>query len=693
VFDREDALQKRLQALEGESSPEQARADFSEESSELEELVSLAAAIRQAQHPVMSAQAAAVGKQRAAAALRRQTARRPVLVFWDKVREIFRAPQARAFSMGVAGLLVLLAFSISWASGAYQARAATLLDVTGQVEVASNSDAGDWRTVTSGERVISGQRLRTRPGARATVVFFDGSRSTVNENSVIQVSSLGKSWDGALQAVLTQPGGYIDYSIVPFRGNGFFRVYSPGGNVEVHGTHFSVDVRGEGWTRFTVNTGNVQIANAGAQVLLTAGQATTSRPGAGPETAAYQFEVQGELVSEQDQTWTVAGVKFQLEPGSENANKVKLGDLVTVTGRILSDSSGNAGIWLADIVEPAEERDAYAFFTGLLTSNTGGSWQIGALQVEVNADTILGSGLQVGSPVRVYFGVGPDGARLAAQITLLNDEVTDRVFPTTEPDTNPNAFPDLVFKPGEAAVELCDANLSASSQLVNEALIPKDIAVDVQLGYQVVQGAEYVDTIGVQPFTWAQIGAGQPVALQVNVTPTAAWASTADAVVKIRVFIAAEGNRPSAHHSQWLVTFTHRCGGEPTNEETSTPTVTTTASLTGTQTVTVTTTVTPTATMTPGAFSSETDCTGANPNPTGQALAQQYGVAYSEVLRWYCQGFGYGEIDLAYSISKQTGTPVAKIFQMKSSGIGWGDIQKQLLPGQGKPKPSRTPRK
>ncbi len=692
MFDREDALQKRLQALEGGFNPEQVSAGFPDESAELEELVSLAAAIRQAQHPVMSAQSAAVGKQRAAAALRKQTARRPVLGFWDKVREIFRAPQARAFSMGMVGLLVLLAFSIRWAAGAYQARAATLLDVNGQVEVASNSDVGDWRTVTSGERVVSGQRLRTRPGARATLVFFDGSRSTVHENTAVQVASLGKSWDGVLQTTLLQSSGYMDYSVIPLQKNGFFRVNAPGGNVEVRGTHFAVDVRSQGWTRFTVNTGQVQIVNEGAQVVLTAGQATTSRPGAGPDAAAYQFGVQGELVSEQGQTWTVAGVPFQVEPGSENAHKVKLGDLVTVSGRILAGSSGQAGTWLADIVEPAEERDEYAFMTGPLTANTGGIWQVGAAQIVVNADTALGNSLQVGSPVRVQFAVGPGGERLAVQIVLLNDAV-DRVSPTTEPDGNPNAHPDLVFKPGEAAVAVCDDQLSAVGHLVNEALNPIDIAADIQLGYQVLRGAVFVDTIGVLPFTWTQIGAGQPVDLQVNVTPTAAWASTADAMVKIRVFVAAESNRPGGHHSQWIVTFTHACAGGAGNEEVSTPTETATLSETGTQTVTVTTTVTPTATGTPAAFSVETDCTGLNPNPTGQNLAQQYGVAYSEVLKWYCQGFGYGEIDLAYSISKQTGTPVAKIFQMKSSGIGWGDIQKQLLPGQGKPKPSRTPRK
>lgn len=695
MFDREDALQNRLQALEGGDSQAQARAGLPEDFAELEELVSLAEAIRQTPHPVMSTQAAAAARMRVAAALSARTARQPVSGFWDTVRSFLRGPQRRAFSMGMAGLIVLLAFSVSWAVGAYPAHSATLLDVTGQVEVASSAGAGDWRTVSGGERLTSGQLLRTRPGAGATLLFFDGSRSTVSENAVVQVTSLGKNWDGSLQAALTQTSGEIDYSVVPFQGKGFFRVFSPGGNVEVHGTHFAVDVRSQGWTRFSVNTGQVQIAKAGAQVLLTAGQATISRPGAGPETAAYQFEVQGELVSEQGQTWTAAGVPFVVEPGVGVADKAKLGGLVTVRGRILADSSGQAsGTWLADIVEPADERDAYAFFTGPLLSNSGGSWQIGTARVQVTADTVLGNGLRVGSAVGVRFMVGPDGAWLATQVALLNEEsVSGQVTPSAEPDMNPNANPDLVFKPGETAVEVCDENLSASTQLVNEAFNPNDVAADVQLGYQVIRGAVFVDTINLLPFTWMQIGAGQPVALQVNVTPTAAWTETADAVIHIRIFIAAESNRPGAHPSQWMVRFTRKCSAEPGSEETATPTMTATSSVTGTQTVTVTATVTPTPTGTPAAFSAETDCTGTNINPTGQHLAQVYGVRYSDILGWFCQGFGYGEIDLAYSISKQTGTPVAKIFAMKKAGTSWGDIQKQLLPAPGRPRPSKTPKK
>lgn len=41
---------------------------------------------------------------------------------------------------------------------------------------------------------------------------------------------------------------------------------------------------------------------------------------------------------------------------------------------------------------------------------------------------------------------------------------------------------------------------------------------------------------------------------------------------------------------------------------------------------------------------------------------------------------------LAYSLSVQTGTPVEQIFAMKSSGLGWGEIKKQLTGDARKPK-------
>ena len=66
---------------------------------------------------------------------------------------------------------------------------------------------------------------------------------------------------------------------------------------------------------------------------------------------------------------------------------------------------------------------------------------------------------------------------------------------------------------------------------------------------------------------------------------------------------------------------------------------------------------------------------------------QEFGVPYTEIMGWFCQGFGFGEIDQAYALSAQSGTDVSAIFAMKHSGLGWGEIKKQLTEPKAKPTP------
>jgi len=144
--------------------------------------------------------------------------------------------------------------------------------------------------------------------------------------------------------------------------------------------------------------------------------------------------------------------------------------------------------------------------------------------------------------------------------------------------------------------------------------------------------------------------------------------------------------------------------------ETVTPTMTATPTVTliPTETVTVTTTSEPSVTPAPSATitatvtvsaTAVTNCTGANPQPKGLSLAQQYGVPYEEIMGWFCQGFGFGEIDLAYGLSRETGVPVSDIFEMRRSGLGWGQIKQRLhntsaptpTPNPGGPSPTAMP--
>ncbi len=66
------------------------------------------------------------------------------------------------------------------------------------------------------------------------------------------------------------------------------------------------------------------------------------------------------------------------------------------------------------------------------------------------------------------------------------------------------------------------------------------------------------------------------------------------------------------------------------------------------------------------------------PNPAAGRLAAELDVEVDEVWDWFCQGYGLGEIRIAYFLSAQSDTPVADLFAMYDSGLGWGEIAQQL---------------
>jgi hypothetical protein len=72
-------------------------------------------------------------------------------------------------------------------------------------------------------------------------------------------------------------------------------------------------------------------------------------------------------------------------------------------------------------------------------------------------------------------------------------------------------------------------------------------------------------------------------------------------------------------------------------------------------------------------------------HPAGEKLAEVYDVTYEEVMDWFCQGYGFGEIALAYKISQFGGVSVDVVFEQRASGLGWGQIMQEYnMIGKGK---------
>lgn len=125
-------------------------------------------------------------------------------------------------------------------------------------------------------------------------------------------------------------------------------------------------------------------------------------------------------------------------------------------------------------------------------------------------------------------------------------------------------------------------------------------------------------------------------------------------------------------------TFTPTPAGTLTPTPTSTATVTPSPTFTGTPaTATPTPSMTVTTTVMPKNENSRCD-NRTNMQPEGLRLAARYQVTYDEIMAWFCKGFGFGEIDLAYGLSQTSNIPVAEIFSMRTSGMGWGNIKKAI---------------
>lgn len=594
---------------------------------------------------------------------------------------------AGAFAFAGAALVFLCVAAAAlslWLSGGSLDRA-RVAQITGQVQIASGRN---WKNIQPGDTIRQGNRLRTLGASSATLVFFDGSQTTLFPDSEVEFLALNGAKDGTLQVKIDQQAGETANQVTPFQDHkeSYFLVQTASGNASVHGTSFNVKVMETGLARFSVDSGEVLVANNAQEVTLLAGQATSASALGDLASPTYQFSISGSVsaIDEEARLWIVSGMEFQVVDTTVITGAPVIGDSVVVTGRILSDGSR-----IADAIAPTADSDITATFTGTLTENEGTEWLVNDQTITVTGETEIVGTIAVGTPVKVTFNLLDDGTWLALKIeSLLEDPGKPTPLPTATSD--PDAMPSYEFTPDELEMSSCESSdFNLTGTLHNTADHVKDYAANVELNYEIIAGGEYVDRVELAPSGWVRIDARQTVTFNIRVVMDEGWEALPEGTeVKLRVFIASATNRPDHRNGRLTVTIASGCEKTPTPSPS--PTFTLTPTITPTGTLTITPTVTPEATQVPPESG---QCTGANPHPTGMKLAQRYGVPYEEIMYWFCQHFGFGEIDLAYSLSRQTGVPVEKIFAMKSSGMGWGNIKKSLLPN-GKPdKPGKGPKK
>ncbi len=633
--DLDELLQDKLSQVEEGAPVEQVIASLPPDGRELAVLIELAAAARNAPVPQMSHEAALLQSQRLAAALREQ-ARQPLSPAWPGgLAGLADRLKARRWLLagGLAVLLVIAAAAALLLTGPAAAQSAQLTDVKGIVQVASSSVSSDWRFVTGGQQVREGQRIRTFAGSSVTLAFFEGSRTAIGADADLVLTRLSGGWGNALRVMLSQMAGQTTSDVVPLSGNGsFFVVDTPSGQASVSGTRFNVEVRPDGQALFAVDRGKVQVKTAKSDLYLTPGQAVAVLPGDGIEPPGYQFTLNGSIDNIEGDDWTIAGVKVSVTAQTEVLGDYKTSKIALVQGRIQPDGS-----WIADSIQPSQDAGETCVFVGPLEAMGGvpGDWKVGGIALKVGEMTRLGSSLKPGLPVRVSFMVLPDGAWAADSIRGLDEP--ELATPTASPTDTPTG------------------------------------------------SSTAADTQTVTPSPSGSPSATPEASPTATVTPTPT--GTLSRTPKGTSTASPSGTpRPSA-------TSQPGATAAPTLGATSLPIVTPTgrASATPRPSATARNTPRPTqaSTRTPAPTDEDTNpCT--NPSrqvPEGLRLARRYGVPYAEIMSWFCKGFGFGEIDLAYFLSRASGLPVQDVFALRSSGMSWLEIIKMLV----KPTPTPAP--
>jgi hypothetical protein len=149
---------------------------------------------------------------------------------------------------------------------------ATVVSVTGPLYrvPAPSGVEGSGGAVAAGAAIGEQERIRTGPGAHATLRLADGSTVDVNQGTELYVTA---AWSG--QAIHLQRGDVILQAAKQRRGH--LRVLTRDSIASVKGTVFAVSA-GMGGSVVSVIEGSVAVNQPGREVLLRPGQQAASNP-------------------------------------------------------------------------------------------------------------------------------------------------------------------------------------------------------------------------------------------------------------------------------------------------------------------------------------------------------------------------------------------------------------------------------
>jgi hypothetical protein len=649
----DEKLEEKLHALENGVPLDRLVKSEDTNSSETGSLVRLAAEIRTLPHPERSPQKVQADKKKIIKAAQEKQA----LKVQPKGSRASVLNSQWLFVPILGGLALMLMIGCILVTGAgyyllgpLSAHRVMLTDLSGKVQVANLGSETKLRLVSNGDMIGTGQRIITGDDSWVTLEFFDGSQTTLSPNTDLALNKIDGNWGDVIRVKLTQKAGLTEHEVIPLRGGSSeFSVMTPTGSASVKGTTFNILVENTGQSLFKVESGSVLVTNEESEAYIVSGQGIITEPGKPLSKPNFLFVLQGVLDSKEKKVWSVSGVPVTVRGGTRISGNLEIGDFILVGGYI----KGNE--WIADSVQPAFTDDHGGAFTGFVDSIEGNQWKIGGNEVIVESGTPGSESINVGDMVRVTFELMSDGTWLALRVESLEG---DTEYPQPPPPIDPEAHPELSFEQEEVEVTTCSQGNTLSGTIVNKSDEPEDIAVDVLLGFTILQGKEYVEQVTIFPSSWEEILPGKSHVFDVNVAMKEAWMEApVESEVKLRIYFAREVNWPD-QRSRMTMTIISDCESVPPTEET------------------------PDDDEEPPDEDGGT-CTGADPHPKGSKLASEYGVPYDMIMTWFCYyNLGFGEIDLMLGLSKQYGVPVDQILDMRiKEGLGWGRI-KQIMADQ-----------
>jgi signal transduction histidine kinase len=283
---------------DGHQELEACLAQYPDQAEALEWLLKVALEIQRAVPPAASRAAFSEGRRRMLETLNGRTSHPPlprislpvplerlagtVTSVWpDAMRPQFRS--AVTWAAALVLILVLTGGAVILFRQTAVTRAATLEQVQGHVEIIP-ADGANWRPISAGAEVRSGDRIRTGSQSGVAILFPDGSSTELGAEAELTVVALRFGRDGGVRTVfLRQWWGRSENYVRPLpASSSLFKIETPSGVAAVRGTRFVIEVAPDGQTYLEVSEGEVEVTARDTTVRVLSGEEVLIRPDAPP---------------------------------------------------------------------------------------------------------------------------------------------------------------------------------------------------------------------------------------------------------------------------------------------------------------------------------------------------------------------------------------------------------------------------